>query len=561
MKNLIKKVLLRVLPIPAAILIFWLAVSPLFHPGLFPTIDNISVVRIESMSNALRSGQFPVRISEDLSRGRGYMLFNFYAPLPFYTAAALYESGVNLVGSLKRAYLFAFIFAAIGMFIFAKEFFGKTGGAVSSTYFTFSPFLGYDVYWRGGVGEVWAISFFPFLFWGIYKLFATGRLPYIIVTSIAMSAISLSHNLSTYIILPFAGVWIIFVWLLFRKNIIRVTLAMLLGFGVSAFFWLPAFTEKSDLWVNYLQSSKAFFMSEFIQTDWQSMFFPTFIPMMINWVYLLIPIACLVLLISSRSRKNVYKTDYVNKITVIAVIFTILSIFMATELSRLVWDLFYDYLYILQFSWRFFIITTFFSSFLAGFLVISLARQNQLRRILIPVIMIIGIVWYSLPNFRPTTYEFVDKYRAEDPCGTTWGYEYLPTWVSSCIRQEPYVLESVVGGSAQIGDIIRKPYSVELTVIGQEHKIRFEKYYYPGWYAYINGKRANIEYNNQYGLIEVPVPAGKNMVAIKFEDTPLRKISNLVSLLSLIILGILFGNIIYGFVSSMFKRISRGKKH
>lgn len=209
-------------------LLLWLAVKPLFHPGLFSTIDNIVVVRVESMANELTHGQFPVRYSSELGRGRGYMLFNFYAPLPFYVGAVLHKAGINLVGAVKRTYLIAFMIAAIGMYFFTKEFFGKIGGIVSAVYFVFSPYFGYDVYWRGGLGEVWAISLLPLVFWLFYKVPK--------IAAFALAALILSHNLTTYMIFPFLLFWIFYCWKTTKKNISVYITPLILGIGMSAFF-------------------------------------------------------------------------------------------------------------------------------------------------------------------------------------------------------------------------------------------------------------------------------------------------------------------------------------
>lgn len=167
---------------------------PLFHPGLFPTSNNISVVRIEEMRKELDSGQFPVRYVKDLGREHGYMLFNFYGPLPFYTGAVLNKLGINLVGALKRTYLIAFILGTVFMYLLGKKFFGRWGGIVTAGFYTLSPFLGMDTYSRGGLGEVWAISLIPAVLYFLTVYLTNLSQSLLVFSAIALAALILSHK-------------------------------------------------------------------------------------------------------------------------------------------------------------------------------------------------------------------------------------------------------------------------------------------------------------------------------------------------------------------------------
>ena len=80
-------------------IILFISVKPLLHPGLFPTIDNISVVRLQAMADEMRMNRFPLRHVAQLGKGHGYMLYGYYAPLPFYVGAAMNIAGNNLVGA------------------------------------------------------------------------------------------------------------------------------------------------------------------------------------------------------------------------------------------------------------------------------------------------------------------------------------------------------------------------------------------------------------------------------------------------------------------------------
>lgn len=72
-----------------------------------------------------------------------------------------------------------------------------------------------------------------------------------------------------------------------------------------------------------------------------------------------------------------------------------------------------------------------------------------------------------------------------------------------------------------------KTYSINAE---NDSRVRFYTNYFPGWQVYQDGVKTNFSYKNKYGYIDVDVPAGTQL---SFEDTPIRKIGNLLSVISL----------------------------
>ncbi len=71
----------------------------------------------------------------------------------------------------------------------------------------------------------------------------------------------------------------------------------------------------------------------------------------------------------------------------------------------------------------------------------------------------------------------------------------------------------------------------------QPATIRFLTYWYPGWYATLDGAPLPIQQDEgPLGLMVVEVPAGEHILAFRFGDTPARGAANLVSLVSLLVL-------------------------
>ena len=64
--------------------------------------------------------------------------------------------------------------------------------------------------------------------------------------------------------------------------------------------------------------------------------------------------------------------------------------------------------------------------------------------------------------------------------------------------------------------------------------------YFPGWTVSVDGKPVTIEFQDQdhRGIITFHVDSGKHLVNIVYKDTKIRKFSDVVSLVSLAVLGL-----------------------
>ena len=85
--------------------------------------------------------------------------------------------------------------------------------------------------------------------------------------------------------------------------------------------------------------------------------------------------------------------------------------------------------------------------------------------------------------------------------------------------------------------------------IGEGQRVPFYRQWYPGWTATILDPDTGAvvdqfaltpEHTREpYGLLDVPVPPGDHLLRLSFEDTPIRKIGNLLSLATIFILALL----------------------
>jgi len=58
-----------------------------------------------------------------------------------------------------------------------------------------------------------------------------------------------------------------------------------------------------------------------------------------------------------------------------------------------------------------------------------------------------------------------------------------------------------------------------------------EIFYFPNWIAYVDKNKVDINYKDHNGIIALELPAGGHEVILKLNDTPIRIIGNMITLL------------------------------
>ena len=70
----------------------------------------------------------------------------------------------------------------------------------------------------------------------------------------------------------------------------------------------------------------------------------------------------------------------------------------------------------------------------------------------------------------------------------------------------------------------------------KQSEIEINTIYFPGWVAYVNNEKTNINYDNDKGTIHLSLDKGENNVRVEFGETNIRNLGNIISLGSLLLL-------------------------
>lgn len=541
--------------------IFWIVLvfltvipsySTLIRPGFFSMHDDLQAFRIYEMDKCFADLQIPCRWVPDAGYQYGYPQFNYYPPLPYYVGEIIHKIGFQYIDSVKILFALGFLLSALTMFLLASELFGSFPGFVSAVVYTYVPYKAVDVYVRGALSEFWALIFYPFVFWAVYKLIKTLKTKYIILLGISLGCLLTTHLLMSLIFALPAVVWTIF-WLIKENKfgrILKVILGVILGVGLAAFFVLPvifegkyAHTETMTMgYFGYLQHFVNIFKL-FFSREWGygSSGFPNeklnLSTGIIQWVFGAMTAAAGVFY--AFVRKNA-KTKKWATLAMVLGILEVLILFMIHSKSTFIWKLL-PFLEWLQFPWRFLTISIFLLAIMAGLGIYLIPKFKIAIGVLVMVMAFILNYSYFVPKDWKNITD-TDKFsgQAWEKQLTISIFDYLPIYAKlppvvkapakpEVLEGSAYFISYEKGSDWQKGEIVAESDSL----------VRVPLFDFPGMTVKVDGQTVS-HVNNDcrgeefcLGLITFNVPSGQHKIEVKLKDTPVRYIGNWLSILSI----------------------------
>ncbi len=523
------------------ILSFW-SFKSLIGRGYFPMHDDTQVARVIAMGNALKYGQFPVRWVGDLGYGYGYPLYNFYGPLPYYFGGSLYALGVDSVTSTKWMFGIGTILAALTMYFFLYPMMGLLSAITGSIIFLYSPYHAVQIYIRGSVGEYWAIAFVPLILLGMYK-----KRP--IIGALGLAGTILSHTIlgfTTTLILGFS-----IVMFLIRRHDWNILKLLLLGLGISAFFWLPALVEMQYTSVlNMISSSSTSFSDHFICVSqlWNAPWgyggsAPGCVDGMsfkIGKFHSIVFVLSLLVIFLNRSMKRLKK---IYMIALVIVLYTLMIIFLMLPVSSFIWNMF-PLTQFIQYPWRLLSFVTVGIGILSAYIVAS--WKAPIIRLLFAAIIVTSAIMINAKLFTPQYQYLRDSYQFETKEELRFRVskisdEYLPPGI---IKPETVIdiQTSMVFGKDGLIAKVRQERDTFLYIeleSSTAQAVTIQKAWFPGWSITLNGNRVTPHIEN--GFPSVNIEAGKSIIQMRFTNTPVRTIANFITVIAIIIFILIYG--------------------
>ncbi len=441
--NFIKKIL----PFLLVIIFSYFAFKPILNAGFFPIHDNTQVARVYEMTSSLKMGMFPVRWVSDLGYGLGYPIFNFYAPLSYYFGSVFNLAGFDALMATKIMMVVGIVLAGIFMYFFVSELFGKLSAVVASLFYVYAPYHALDIYVRGDVSEFWAYAFIPLVFYGLWKIYKKKSWVFVIISSLGYAGVILSHNLTAFMITPFLLLYILILSISSYKKknigtIYYLFYGLFLGVIISCFYWLPALLEMKNTNVLSQIGGGSNFLDHFVCLSqlWTSSWAyggstsgcVDGLSFMIGKLHILISFLSITgavfLFILKRYKQNKEKI----LITVFSFLGFLFSGFLTIDASKFIWQL-VPAMAFFQFPWRFLLTASFFASLLAGSF-IWLAGFLPTKRFFphfileISAVLIIFLLFLNIKFFVPQKHINVNS--------NYYTNEYALKWTASKISDE-----------------------------------------------------------------------------------------------------------------------------
>lgn len=552
----------------ALFLLSFLISWPLFLPGYFSHHDDLQVMRIFEMRKCFSDFQIPCRWVPDMGWGNGFPLFNYYSAFPYYLGA-IFSYLVGYVNAAKILFFIPLVLGIYPVFLLTSEIFNKKLGFLAGLLYMFAPYRALDLYVRGAVAEAFGMSLAPLVLFFALKLIKSGKYRYLLGVSISLAAFLTSHNIMTLFFSWLIGIWVLGLLIYYRfKSFAQIIISFVIGFMLSAFFLVPVFLEKNLVNTDNLTKADLNFRANFVSIN--QLFFDRYwgygasipgtqdtISFQIGWPIWWLALFSLVMIPFIFFWKNRFisvnlKIASVNKIDketmlywlFFAVIFLV-SIFMMHGKSSFIWELL-PLLQYAQFPWRFLSLTIFSGSVLAVFWLL-LVKEKMLFYCIIFISFL--AITLNISYFRPDEfyYDITDNQKL---LGVFWEeqrkssiLDYLPK--KSLQPREPAQSQPIIrSGKASVSGYQNFTNHFQFTLnVSQKSQIEVPIFNFPNWQIWINGKKAVIDDNNYLARISFVVEPGQHQVKGYLENTWIRTLSNLLTVLGF---GLLIIVLVYG---------------
>lgn len=470
---------------------------PMFRPGFLVTDDgNWMVIRLSAFYQSLRDGQFPVRFLGRLNYSFGYPVSNFLYPGFMYIGSVLHFIGLSFQDSVEAIMIGSVILGGIGAFLWLKTYFSSLSSFIGGLAFLINPYLLYDIYTRGSVGEVLAISIF---FWVLYA-FDSGR---ILLYIPALAFLLISHNTAALFC------FFILAILLYKKKSYKFLYPTLIALGCSAFFWIPAILEKR------------FVLFDIVNVSNPLHYFPASMELFLKNA----PLGILsIWVLFLQSKKYESEKTFFSWLLLIGA-------FFISQLSSIFWNMNILQLFV-QFPYRLFIFWIIAGSWLLAYTV----DLNKKIGVLIAIVSITWLSFGSLHYERAASVVREDGYYSTNEGTTTVANEYMPRWVSVLPIKRANERIELLSGNALITPIEINTNRIHVTVQAKEDsELQINTLYYPGWGAMIDQKPVTIAYNNDLGVMRMPISQGDHTLFMEFRETKSRFLADMITLFCLLI--------------------------
>lgn len=496
--------------------------------------------RFEALITALQEGSFPIYIDYNAALDYGYLSKVFYSDIILIPFAIL---GVFIGASSAYEVMLFTMTILCGLFMYAMVkaiYKGSFIASLAALLYTFSVYRLFDIYNRGALGELFAFTFIPLVFLGLYHIIKGDYKKWYII-AISFSLLIFSHVISTVLTFLTALIFLLIYYKSFLKEPKRFYYLVLAGFvtiAITSTYIFPLFEQ--------LQSNTFRFEND----DWT---LPSRSKLPLNyWLWGLlcgfvypkdIVIVGIGILLTSVILLRLFIREKSPKLRSVDIGVLIGIIYIIACSSIFPWGRFpFTLLSFIQYPTRLYLLVTFFFSIAGGYYLAMIFKGKKSRFIISSVvILLIGItlcVHNDHYKYMHTTY--INETN-EQPTPTNFFYlngaEYVPEKASSgyFILERGESIRSIYNqGEVTSYHRDKNVFDIQV-VVNASDSLELPLYYYKGYTALLNNNEQLPVSQSKCGLVQIPVNESGN-IKVYYEGTIIQKVSWYTTIISILAL-------------------------
>lgn len=497
--------------------------------------------RFESMITAFREGHFIIYIDYSAALNYGYLSKVFYSDIILVPFAFL---GL-LIGAYEAYEVMLFtmtILCGIFMYSTVKTIYKSSYIAfLSSVLYTFSVYRLYDIYNRGALGEVFAFTFIPIVFLGLYHIIKGDYKKWYIIT-IGFTLLIFSHVISTVLTFITIVVILIFYYKPLIKEPRRIGYLVLAGavtLILTAVYICPLMEQLQSNHFRYETNDWT------LPANAKLPLYHVMWGLICGFIYpgtlslvgigiLLTAVIFLRFFVKEKGSPMLKSVD-------IGLIIGIFYIIASSSLFP--WGRFpFTLLSFIQYPSRLYLFVTFFFSVAGGYYLSVIFRKDRSRFIIAFIVVFCSLVTLYTHNgqFVRKHVEIHETNKEPNPSNFYYlnGAEYVPDKMESAY----HILfrgDSVISLQDNVEVISHERDKEVLNVAIEVHhpdSLELPLLYYKGYAAALNDKSLPVTQSNR-GLVQIPVDDSGN-VKVYYKGTIIQKVSYYISIVGIFALCI-----------------------
>ncbi len=168
------------------------------------------LMRQAELNQAWQDGILYPRWAPDLAYGYGMPLFNYAPPLLYQVTQILHLTRLPLDAAMKGTIILMMLLYSLGMYLFVRDLFGPRAGLLAAAVYLYAPYRLREAYIQGNYGQFCGLAFYPLILWSFHGLVTTNRLRYLPPAALSLAGLLLSHNISAMLFAPLLGAYLVF---------------------------------------------------------------------------------------------------------------------------------------------------------------------------------------------------------------------------------------------------------------------------------------------------------------------------------------------------------------